>query len=152
MHDWLSLDPSNNNEADHAGSQRRERSEFAMPDYHEPVEELRPEDRDFIRALTSMKEEIEAIIWYHQRVVTCSDGHLKNILAHNRDEEVEHAVMILEWLRRSMPEWEEQLKLYLFTTGDLTEIEEAEETPKAEEQAAHAQNSFDLGIGSLKER
>ena len=70
-----------------------------MSDHHEPVEEMQPEDRNFVRALASLKEEIEAVNWYHQRVATCKDENLKTILAHNRDEEIEHACMALEWLR-----------------------------------------------------
>ena len=120
-----------------------------MAEYHEPPEELKPEDRDYVRALTSVKEELEAVTWYHQRVATCSDEQLKKLLTHNRNEEMEHAVMLLEWLRRSMPGWDEQMSRYLFTSGDLTEIEESEET---EESARQDVNSPDLGIGSQKNR
>lgn len=98
-----------------------------MTGYHEPVTELPQQDRDFSRALNSMKEEIEAVDWYHQRVATTEDPTLKAILEHNRDEEIEHACMLLEWLRRNMPAWEEQLKTYLFTNLPITEIEEGEE-------------------------
>jgi ferritin-like protein len=96
-----------------------------MDQYHEPVSELPDKDRDFVRALNSVKEELEAINWYHQRVVTASDPQIKAIMAHNRDEEIEHAVMGLEWLRRNMPVWDEQMRTYLFTTGDITELEDA---------------------------
>lgn len=123
-----------------------------MPDYHEPVEELKNDDRDFIRALYSMKEEIEAIVWYHQRVATCSDEHLKKLLIHNRDEEMEHASMLLEWLRRSMSGWDEQLRQYLFTSGDLTDIEEENETGEIKETIEKNEKLNDLGIGSLKDQ
>lgn len=79
--------------------------------------------RDLTRALHSLKEEIEAIDWYNQRVSGCSDAGLKKILVHNRDEEIEHACMALEWLRRNMKGWEDHMKAYLFTTREITKIE-----------------------------
>ncbi|MFO7933972.1 MAG: ferritin-like domain-containing protein [Bacteroidales bacterium] len=94
-----------------------------MSDYHEPAEELSAISRDMTRALNSLKEEIEAIDWYQQRVATCSDAQLKKILEHNRDEEIEHACMALEWLRRNMNGWDDHLQQYLFTTRDITKIE-----------------------------
>jgi len=98
-----------------------------MSSYHEPVEELKSQDRDFSRALNSLKEEIEAIDWYQQRVATTSDEELKKIVAHNRDEEIEHAVMMLEWLRRNMPGWDEEMRTYLFTDAPITELEDGDE-------------------------
>ena len=68
--------------------------------YHEPVEELSAETRDMHRALVSMMEELEAIDLYNQRVDACSDSELRAILEHNRDEEKEHAAMLMEWIRR----------------------------------------------------
>ena len=100
-----------------------------MDQYHEPVSELSPKDRDLVRALMSVKEELEAITWYHQRVVTAADPQIKAIMAHNRDEEMEHAAMGLEWLRRNMPGWEEVMRTYLFTTGDITALEDAATGP-----------------------
>jgi len=100
-----------------------------MDQYHEPAGELPAEERDRIRALMSVKEELEAINWYHQRVVVASDPQIKAIMAHNRDEEMEHAVMGLEWLRRNMPGWDEMMRTYLFTTGDITALEDAATTP-----------------------
>ncbi len=95
-----------------------------MSDYHEPANDMKKEDRDVSRALRSMKEEIEAIDWYNQRISAASDKSLKKILVHNRDEEMEHAAMLLEWLRRNMESWEEPLREYLFTEKPITEIEE----------------------------
>jgi len=92
--------------------------------YHEPVEQLTEKDRNFIRALNSLKEEIEAIDWYHQRVAASQDTQLAKIMAHNRDEEIEHACMTLEWLRRNMPGWDKELKTYLFSEGDITDLED----------------------------
>ncbi len=111
-----------------------------MSAYHEPVDELTKNDRDFSRALNSLKEEIEAVDWYQQRVATATDPELKKIVAHNRDEEIEHAVMVLEWLRRNMPGWDEQMRTYLFTTKPVTELEDEEGESK----------ESDLGIGKLK--
>lgn len=92
--------------------------------YHEPVDQLNEKDRNFIRALNSLKEEIEAIDWYHQRVAASQDQQLAKVMAHNRDEEIEHACMTLEWLRRNMPGWDKELKTYLFTEGDITDLED----------------------------
>ncbi|MGF1584109.1 MAG: encapsulin-associated ferritin-like protein [Bacteroidales bacterium] len=85
-----------------------------MSNYHEPAEELTPEARDFSRALNSLKEEVEAVDWYHQRVVTTKNDELKAILEHNRDEEIEHACKTIEWLRKNMPGWDEQIKKQIF--------------------------------------
>lgn len=109
-----------------------------MSDYHESWDALPESARDIHRAITSLKEEIEAVDWYHQRVVMCSDPHLQKILAHNRDEEIEHAAMTLEWLRRNMPKWDENLRTYLFTDGDVTELEHGAEAPGS---------ASDLGVG-----
>lgn len=83
--------------------------------YHEPLEELSDETRDMHRAITSLMEELEAIDWYNQRVAACSNTELRAILAHNRDEEKEHAAMVLEWIRRQDPSFDKELKDYLFT-------------------------------------
>ncbi len=112
-------------------------------DYHEPYDLLDEHARDLHRALTSLKEEIEAVDWYNQRVVLCSDPTLAKVLAHNRDEEIEHACMTLEWLRRRMPGWEVQLKKYLFTEAEeIADEDEDAPAPPAEPRS--------LGIGSLK--
>jgi len=94
-----------------------------MTQYQEPVEELSSQDRNYVRALNSLVEEIDAVNWYQQRVAACGDEQLRAILAHNRDEEIEHAVMTLEWLRRNMPGWDEELRKYLFSEGDITALE-----------------------------
>lgn len=94
-----------------------------MHNYHETPESLSQETRDYIRALNSLKEEIEAIDWYQQRLDATSEKQLKKILMHNRDEEMEHACMMLEWLRRNMDGWNEMLKTYLFTDKEITKIQ-----------------------------
>jgi uncharacterized protein len=114
-----------------------------MSNYHEPVEELSNETRDYTRALVSLKEEIEAVDWYQQRIDVASNEELKAILAHNRDEEIEHACMTLEWLRRNMPGWDEELRNYLFKDGDIAHHDHHDENDGNEE-------SSDLQIGKIK--
>ena len=83
--------------------------------YHEPVEELSAETRDMHRAIVSLMEELEAVDWYNQRADACKDVELKAILEHNRDEEKEHAAMVLEWIRRKDPRFSKELHEYMFT-------------------------------------
>lgn len=92
---------------------------MANEGYHEPIAELTDETRDMHRAITSLMEELEAVDWYNQRVDACKDPELKKILAHNRDEEKEHAAMVLEWIRRRDSKLDEELKDYLFTEGEI---------------------------------
>ena len=92
---------------------------MANEGYHEPIEELSDETRDMHRAITSLMEEIEAVDWYNQRVNACKDEELKAILEHNRDEEKEHAAMVLEWIRRRDPAFDRELRDYLFTDKSL---------------------------------
>jgi ferritin-like protein len=92
---------------------------MANEGYHEPVEELSEETRDMHRAIISLMEELEAVDWYNQRIDVCKDKELVAILVHNRDEEKEHAAMVLEWIRRRDPKLDEQLKDYLFTTEEI---------------------------------
>jgi ferritin-like protein len=87
--------------------------------YHEPVEQLTSETRDMHRAIVSLMEELEAMDWYNQRVDACKDPELKAILAHNRDEEKEHAAMLLEWIRRRDATLDKELKDYLFTAEPI---------------------------------
>jgi ferritin-like protein len=91
--------------------------------YHEKWEEIPDTDKDIHRALESLKEEIEAVDWYHQRVCLATDDELRAVLTHNRDEEIEHAAMVLEWLRRNMPAWDDELKDYLFTDKPIADLE-----------------------------
>ena len=95
-----------------------------MKDYHESTNDLSKKTKDLVRALNSLKEEIEAVDWYEQRMDVTSDKQLKKILKHNRNEEMEHACMMLEWLRRNMDGWDEQLRTYLFTEKDILKVEE----------------------------
>jgi uncharacterized protein len=87
--------------------------------YHEPLDELSDATRNMHRAITSLMEELEAVDWYNQRADACRDAELKAILEHNRDEEKEHAAMLLEWIQRRDPTLSKELKDYLFTTDPI---------------------------------
>ncbi len=92
---------------------------MANEGYHEPIDELTDETRDMHRAIISLMEELEAVDWYNQRADACKDNELRAILAHNRDEEKEHASMVLEWIRRNDPSFDKELKDYLFTENPI---------------------------------
>jgi hypothetical protein len=111
---------------------------------HESPQTLKPETVDCHRAIVSLMEELEAVDWYAQRVEAASDKELAAILAHNRDEEKEHAAMVLEWLRRRDAKLDEHLRHYLFTEKPVLEIEEALD------QAEAGSSDGSLGIGSLR--
>jgi ferritin-like protein len=118
---------------------------------HEAQELLRAETMDRHRALASMQEELEAVDWYDQRVDAATDPELKQILAHNRDEEKEHFVMTLEWLRRRDPKLSGELQSRLFSSGSIVAQEAAEKGGAATEGTSSASSGSDsLGIGSLK--
>jgi len=92
---------------------------MANEGYHEPIDELSDETRDMHRAITSLMEELEAVDWYNQRMDACKDKALRAILKHNRDEEKEHAAMVLEWIRRRDPTFDAELKDSLFTEKEI---------------------------------
>jgi ferritin-like protein len=106
------------------------------------------------RAIVSLMEELEAVDWYDQRAAATTDAALREILIHNRDEEKEHAAMALEWLRRVDPVWDQHLRTYLFTTGDIVGIEQVAEHGGGADGAggasAEAGSDGSLGLGSLK--
>ena len=114
--------------------------------FHESAEELKPATKDRHRAIVSIMEELEAVDWYDQRVDAAQDDELRAILAHNRDEEKEHASMVLEWLRRRDPQLDAHLRDYLFCEGNILEREEA-----LEKGEAGGAGDGSLGIGSLRE-
>ena len=118
--------------------------------YHESEDKLRAETQDNHRALTSMQEELEAADWYDQRVDAATDPELKQILAHNRDEEKEHFVMLLEWFRRRDAKMSDELKSKLFTSGSLIAKEQADTGEGSADGAGSGGGSDSLGIGSLK--
>jgi len=125
--------------------------------FHESTEVLKPETMDRHRAIVSLMEELEAVDWYDQRVDAATDDELRAILAHNRDEEKEHAAMTLEWLRRRDPVFDQHLRTYLFTEEPITEVEaeaEAADVLGSDAEPAGKARPLDgsLGIGSLKGR
>jgi len=105
---------------------------MASEGFHESTQDLTPQTRDLHRAIVSLMEELEAIDWYQQRIDATTDESLRTILAHNRDEEKEHASMVLEWIRRHDAAFDINLKKYLFTAEPITErAEESEARPAA---------------------
>jgi ferritin-like protein len=127
--------------------------------YHEDESRLRDETKDRHRALASMMEELEAADWYDQRVDVATDAELREILVHNRDEEKEHFVMTLEWLRRRDPKLDAELRERLFSEGSIVAKEEAGKadgadlrggTPAASGGASGRPADGSLGIGSLR--
>ena len=146
---------------------------MASDNYHEPLELLSEDTKNTHRAIVSLMEELEAIDWYQQRAEACSDPELSAVLTHNKNEEVEHAMMTLEWLRRKQPVFAENIATYINSSGPILEVEEqlmggggasgkgeggAPATGKGEggESKAKASSkksyntSESLGIGSLK--
>ena len=115
---------------------------------HENESVLKPATIDRHRAVVSIMEELEAVDWYDQRIDAATDQELKELLAHNRDEEKEHAAMMLEWLRRHDAKLDEHLRTYLFTNKRLLEIEEEAEGKGGGEKSSACDGS--LGIGSLR--
>jgi len=103
---------------------------------------LSSEALDLHRALASLQEELEAIDYYHQRVDVAEDESLKAVMAHNRDDEMEHAAMLLEWLRRALPGFDVQLKKFLFTADAITPLAGGSQPPVA--------RGTGLGLGNLK--
>ena len=96
-------------------------------EWHESYEQMSEETLNFSRAVKSVQEELEAVDWYNQRAEVTKDKQLRRILEHNRDEEIEHAMMALEYLRRINPVFNKHMRTYLFTEGDILEIEERAE-------------------------
>jgi uncharacterized protein len=120
---------------------------MASEGLHEDATKLTPATIDHHRAITSIMEELEAVDWYDQRVDAAGDPELAAILAHNRDEEKEHAAMTLEWLRRRDATLDQHLRTYLFTTGSVLEIEHT--ATDGGDAATSADGS--LGIGGLRD-
>jgi ferritin-like protein len=121
-----------------------------MPDNSSTLHEDGLDDAtiDRHRAIASIMEELEAVDWYDQRAKATKDDSLRALMEHNRDEEKEHAAMVLEWLRRNDPRMDEELRTYLFKEGDITELEEAE--TGGGDGAGATGDGGSLGIGSLR--
>ena len=122
-----------------------------MPSFtlHEPAGQLTDRTIDIHRAIVSLMEELEAIDWYNQRAEACTDPELRGVLEHNRNEEIEHASMTLEWIRRNVAKFDEALKLYLFTSGDITTIEERAKTA-GDESAKPDRGYLRATVGDMK--
>jgi ferritin-like protein len=125
--------------------------------YHEPLELIPESTRNLHRAIVSLIEELEAVDWYQQRAGAASDPELRAVLMHHRNEEIEHAMMNLEWIRRNEPTFDAHMRTYLFTKLPITEVEEATKSEGAyaaggEKAGGGAVTAGDsLGIGSLKQ-
>jgi uncharacterized protein len=113
--------------------------------YHESLDLLTADTVNMHRAIVSLIEELEAIDWYQQRADACSDPQLKDVLLHNKNEEIEHATMVMEWIRRHNAHVNEMMRKYLFTEEPITGIEKGAETAGQAPAAAAT-----LGIGSMK--
>jgi hypothetical protein len=118
--------------------------------YHEPLELLSEETKNMHRAIVSLKEELEAVDWYQQRAEAASDEELRAVITHNKNEEIEHAMMTLEWIRRHSEVFDTNIATYLKTTGPITAIEKQAEGQGSGGGSTPASSSSDLGIGSLK--
>jgi ferritin-like protein len=116
--------------------------------YHESVELLSEKTKNLHRANVSLREELEAVDWYQQRAEACTDEELRAVLLHNKNEEIEHAMMTLEWLRRNDPVFAANIATYLNAPGPITDIEESKKEPPGEQTSAD--NFGSLGIGSLR--
>jgi hypothetical protein len=123
---------------------------MASENLHENAETLGGEVIDQHRAIVSIMEELEAVDWYNQRAKAAVDPELRGLLEHNRDEEKEHAAMVLEWLRRHDPKLDENLKKYLFNAKPPLEVEEAASAGGGAEGGAEGSGS--LHIGDLREK
>jgi uncharacterized protein len=130
---------------------------MALEYFHEPREQLPAEIIDQHRATASLIEELEAANWYNERRIMAKDPELQAILDHNRKEELEHAAMLLEWMRRNMPEFNEEIQTYLNTSGPITELEEMAEAGQGGEAGEKEQSNpqspaqeKNLNIGSMR--
>ncbi|MEJ2545644.1 MAG: hypothetical protein P8Y99_16390 [Calditrichaceae bacterium] len=112
---------------------------MASGQLHEKKEELSTKVVDAHRAYLSLIEEIEAVDWYSQRADVTEDEELKRILVHNKNEEIEHACMMMEWLRRNQPGWSDKMHTYLFTQREIVQVEQNED-----------ESENDLNIGQNK--
>lgn len=125
---------------------------------HEDPNVLSDETKDMHRAIVSLMEELEAVDWYGQRAEACTDDELRAVLVHNKNEEIEHAMMNLEWIRRRSPKFAENVATYLGTQGPITAVEAStkdgggggEDGGAKEHAPSGGASSGSLGIGSLK--
>jgi uncharacterized protein len=127
---------------------------MSSEDLHVPREILSTESRLLHYAITSLKEELDAVDWYRQRADDIEEDELKQLLLHNMREEMEHASMLLEWIRRNNGDFAGHIKTYLFSNGSILGVEKAAESegPAAGSGAAPPPGPSPVTIGSLKGR
>ena len=118
--------------------------------YYVPYSELSDEARTLDNGITSLMEELEATNYYNQRADVATDEGLKAIMIHNRNEEIEHIAMLIEWLRRNSPEFHERLQTYLFTDAPITEVEALATGGGETGGGAKAPGTASLGLGSFR--
>src|SRR4051794_15162694 len=128
---------------------------MSSENFHVPRETLSREARLLHYAITSLKEELDAVDWYRQRADDTEDEALKQVLLHNMREEMEHSAMLLEWIRRNNQDFGEHIRTYLFSEGDLLDVESAAEGKAppggAKPGGGKPGGSRGFSIGSLKE-
>jgi ferritin-like protein len=124
---------------------------MASESYHEPLELLSEDTKNMHRAIVSLREELDAADWYQQRAEGCSDPDLRAVIMHNKNEEIEHAMMVLEWIRRHDPVVDSNIRRYVNSSGPITQIESKATGAAGASVADAGRSSQSLGIGSLKE-
>jgi ferritin-like protein len=118
---------------------------------HESPDLITEKTKNLHRAIVTLIEELEAVDWYQQRADACTDDELRAVIDHNRREEIEHAMMTLEWLRRNHSDFAEHIDTYLLTSVPITEVEESKKRGRATlADAADSVQPATLGIGSLR--
>lgn len=129
--------------------QRKKEVIYMADHWSEKEENLTESTKSITRAIKTLMEELEATMFYQQRVDVTADAELRDVFAHNRDEEIEHACMTLEWLRRNMDGWDNELRTYLFTSGNLLTVEDTATNGTSDTKTTNTSNG--LKIGNMKE-
>lgn len=119
---------------------------------HAPREKLSTKTLTLHHAIVSLKEELDAVDWYRQRADDCPDAALAAVLLHNMREEMEHACMVLEWIRRNSPEFEGYLRTYLFSDAPITEVEDEAEHGGDDDNAPPASRDKAFTVGPMKKK
>lgn len=119
---------------------------MAHEGFHEDPKILSDLTKDYHRIIQSTMEELEAVDWYNQRAEAATDPSARAIMEHNRDEEIEHACMGLEWLRRNSPVWDAMMQKFLFTNGDII----VQESGAADQPTQTDSVTVEVPTGTLK--
>jgi hypothetical protein len=117
---------------------------------HEPADLVSEDTKNMHRAIVSLREELDAVDWYQQRAEACSDDDLRDVLVHNKNEEIEHAMMVLEWIRRHNPTFDANIGKYIHSSGSILATESAQAAAAGSEGGGGGTASPSLGIGSLR--